>query len=118
MSFDLNYHRDSNGKLHREDGPAIHNGKDTERWYREGKLHRTDGPAIITPWGEKWFVEGKRHRTDGPASVSSFKGKITEEKWFLNDKEVSWPDVARWNWENGNKEVALQIVQKYVDDNG
>jgi hypothetical protein len=49
-----------NGKLHREDGPAIeHDGGGLE-WYRNGRLHRLDGPAIErdAPTGSHWFVNG------------------------------------------------------------
>jgi hypothetical protein len=75
--------RNSDGKLHRKDGPAVEratgskswyvNGKlyredGTKYWYDDGKLHREDGPAI--EWGDgtkEWWLNGKRHREDGPA---------------------------------------------------
>jgi len=56
------------GKLHREDGPAIEYPDGTKYWYKEGKLHREDGPAKECPDGTKyWYKEGKPHREDGPA---------------------------------------------------
>lgn len=51
-----------NGKLHRENGPAVicHNHK-VFKWYQDGYLHRIDGPAI--QWNdrdEEWWRDGKR----------------------------------------------------------
>ena len=49
-----------NGKLHREDGPAIEDANGDKWWYRNGKLHREDGPAIEWADGNKrWFLNGK-----------------------------------------------------------
>ena len=37
-------------------------------WYLNGKLHREDGPAIEEVNGDKaWFLDGLRHRENGPA---------------------------------------------------
>ena len=37
-------------------------------WYLNGKLHREDGPAVECANGDKsWFLNGKLHREDGPA---------------------------------------------------
>ena len=52
-----------NGKLHREDGPAITDSNGTKFWYLNGERHREDGPAVIYYDGtEVWWVDGKRHR--------------------------------------------------------
>jgi hypothetical protein len=57
-----------NGKLHREDGPAVEYAEGTKVWYQNGLLHREDGPAFEIPDGTKiWYREGKRHREGGPA---------------------------------------------------
>jgi hypothetical protein len=56
------------GKLHRDDGPANEYSDGTKIWLKEGELHRLDGPAMEFPNGEKiWYKEGKRHCLDGPA---------------------------------------------------
>ena len=48
-----------NGKLHREDGPAVEWSDGTKRWYRNGKLHREDGPACEFADGTKrWYIDG------------------------------------------------------------
>ena len=35
-----------NGKLHREDGPAIEYANGSKHWYLNGKLHREDGAGL------------------------------------------------------------------------
>lgn len=60
------------GKLHRDDGPAVIEPHGTLRWYRDGLEHREDGPAILHPNGSAyWMQNGKPHRLDGPAIVHS-----------------------------------------------
>jgi hypothetical protein len=62
-----------NGKYISEDG--------IEEWYQDGKLHREDGPAIRYADGyEEWYLYGQRHRVDGPAVICS-DGK---EEWWVN----------------------------------
>ena len=50
--------RDSNGELHREDGPAkISQGY--RYWYKHGDRHREDGPAVICADGTKqYYLDG------------------------------------------------------------
>ena len=48
-----------NGKLHREDGPALDRVNGTKSWWLNGQLHREDGPAIEYPYGSKcWYLNG------------------------------------------------------------
>ena len=48
------------GKLHRDDGPAIECADGSKHWYKDGKLHRDDGPAIEWANGSKeWYKDGK-----------------------------------------------------------
>lgn len=56
-----------NGKLHREDGPAIEFEDGSYEWYLNGLLHREDGPATQTNGSYEWWFEGLRHRMGGPA---------------------------------------------------
>jgi len=53
---------DSDGELHREDGPAIewaHGGKE---WVKHGEWHREDGPAYESVNGYKaYYLEGIRY---------------------------------------------------------
>ena len=73
-----------NGKLHREDGPAIEWASGATEWWKHGKLHREDGPARTWPDGSvNYFMFGERHREDGPAVVIP---NILQE-WWVNGKK-------------------------------
>ena len=49
-----------NGRLHREDGPAIIFADGRETWYLEGYYHREDGPAVEYSNGDKsWYLHGE-----------------------------------------------------------
>jgi len=81
------------GKLHREDGPALveryPDGTVIEQWYRNGKLHREDGPAWVRryPDGtvvERWYRNGKRHYEGGPAWVERYPDGTVIEQWYRN----------------------------------
>jgi hypothetical protein len=46
-----------NGKLHREDGPAIEYCDGSKEWWVNGNIHREDGPALEWSGGGKnWFL--------------------------------------------------------------
>ena len=56
------------------------------KWKLNGKLHREDGPAIEHPSGTKcWYINGKLHREDGPAIEHANGYKI----WYINDVELT-----------------------------
>ena len=72
-----------NGKLHRDDGPAVERANGDKVWYRNGQLHREDGPAIEWADGFKeWYRNGKLHRDDGPA-IEYANGT---KEWYRNGK--------------------------------
>lgn len=74
------------GRLHREDGPAVICANDTKKWYIDGKLHREDGPAITYPSGHKeYYKQGLLHREDGPAIIYADDTK----DYYLNGQEVA-----------------------------
>ena len=55
-----------NGKLHRDDGPAIEWADGYSAFWREGKRHRDDGPAIEYPNGyREWWRDGVQQRAPG-----------------------------------------------------
>jgi len=90
--YDIKRWRLLNGKLHREDGPAIEYANGEKHWYLNGKLHREDGPAIEYKNGEKqWWLNGKRHRKDGPA----IEYKDSNKRWYLNDRLYKIQDGDR-----------------------
>ena len=66
-----------------------------KHWYLNGKIHREDGPAIEWVDGSNfWFLKGKRHREDGPA-IEWAKG---DKWWYLNGErltEQEWKIVMR-----------------------
>lgn len=70
-----------NGKLHREDGPAVELVDGSKEWYQNDKPHREDGPAIECANGDKsWYIHGKLHCIDGPAIEDADGYKC----WSLN----------------------------------
>ena len=55
-------------------------------WYKNGKLHREDGPAVEwTDGGKCWYKNGKLHRGDGPAAEYASGGK----EWWINGKQLT-----------------------------
>jgi hypothetical protein len=101
-----------NGKLHREDGPAIERANGDKWWYLNGKQHREDGPAVEYANGDKWwYLNGKRHREDGPA-IERAKG---DKWWYLNGK-YHREDGPAIELANGTKEWYLN--GKYHREDG
>jgi hypothetical protein len=86
--------RNSEGLLHREDGPAYEGANNIRMWYQNGQLHREDGPAIEWLDGTRsWYLNGQRHRTDGPA-VEDDSGY---RAWVWHGEELTfaeWLDKA------------------------
>jgi hypothetical protein len=81
-----------NGKLHREDGPAVIYPNGTKVWLLNDKLHREDGPAYIGSDGrQEWYLNGNIHREDGPAVIYP----SGTQEWWLNDKEIT-ENVTNW----------------------
>jgi len=51
--------RNSNGELHRDNGPAVVHAHGTHEWYQHGLLHRDDGPAYENAGGyNEWYLNG------------------------------------------------------------
>lgn len=74
-----------NGKLHREDGPAIECINGDKIWCQRGQYHRIDGPAIELSNGINiWYYEDKRHRLDGAAAEFPNGTK----QWFINGIKI------------------------------
>jgi hypothetical protein len=77
----------------------------TKRWYKNGKLHREDGPAVIHRDGAKeWYWNDRRHRSDGPAVVGSDNcgtlyvyGRycLTAEEWVTELLEGGWIEPSQ-----------------------
>jgi uncharacterized protein (UPF0216 family) len=103
-----------NGKLHREDGPAIEYADGTTRYYLNGKLHREDGPAIEYADGTKeYFLNGKLHREDGPAIEYADGSKY----YYLNGNlhrtdgpAIEYPDGSKYYYLNGKRVTENDVM--------
>jgi len=88
-----------NGKLHREDGPAIENSNGTKEWYKEGNLHREDGPACEYRSGHKeWFLNSQQFfqiNLKDQIILDEYKGKYGLMWYNLLDKDeiIEYPDI-------------------------
>ena len=90
------YWRNSEGYIHREDGPAIAGANGSKFWFIDGKPHREDGPSSEYASGKKeWYINGKLHRLDGPARSKEWyingTKKITEG-WFIGGEKYSFDE--------------------------
>jgi len=51
-----------NGRLHREDGPALESLDGAKSWHKNGYYHRENGPAVEYTDGSKaWCLEGVKY---------------------------------------------------------
>jgi hypothetical protein len=101
----------SNGELHREDGPAVEYTNGDKYWYINGKLHRIDGPAIEYNNKHKlWYINGKKHREDGPA----FEYAGGYKSWYIDGKlhRVDGPAIDNIN---GHKEWWIDGKRHRID---
>jgi hypothetical protein len=81
-----------NGKIHREDGPAVIRPNGTQEWFINGKRHRKDGPAYIESNGiQVWYINDNLHREDGPAIIRQNGTK----EWYLNGKNIT-KEITNW----------------------
>ena len=84
----------NNMLMSRIDGPANINLVKGERyWYKEGKLHRDDGPAIERPNGERyWYLNGIHIKKDNfDYIVKGLKNKLMNKLMRLGeDGELVW----------------------------
>ena len=71
------------GCRHREHGPAVEGADGYKEWWRHGLLHREGGPAIELVDGTKeWYLDDSYHREDGPA-VEHANGS---QEWWVHGK--------------------------------
>lgn len=121
-----------NGRLHREDGPAVikifggvfynsilpaassfgktklearRDDEIVQEWWQNNMRHRLDGPAYVSPAAEQWWVYGCTHRIDGPAETFFGRdGSVLKETWYANGKKHRWDGPALIDYENGTEE--------------
>jgi hypothetical protein len=79
----------SNGSLHRDDGPAMIFRDGTMYWYKNGRAHRGDGkPAVISFDGSMmWYEDGKYCREGGPPVILDDGSPV----WHT----ISWSHIPR-----------------------
>ena len=98
-----------NGKLHREDGPAIETASGTKEWRLNGNLHREDGPAVEWSNGyNAWWLNGNLHREDGPATEYADGAKA----WWLNGVRLTEAEHARRT--SKAKQLTVAQVEKLL----
>jgi len=79
-----------------------------KEWKLDGKLHREDGPAIEYPNGDKyWYINDKLHREDGPA-ITFLDGS---KYWYLNGKRVTEQEVMNRHFTKGIKDAFNDIIE-------
>jgi len=118
------------GKMHKDDGPAkkMYNAAGAltgEQWYKNGKHHRNGGPASTKyypgkyyPDGRKkikwemWYEDDKLNRDDGPAMIDyDLEGNISEEDWYLKDKNLTKEEHAAQVLPRKQKASTLQKLK-------
>lgn len=64
-----------------------------KRFTYQGRLHREDGPAVKTENFHVWWLYGKVHRVDGPAIIwLSLYADEGRYEYYLNNKHLSKED--------------------------
>ena len=64
-----------------------------KRWYKDGKLHREDGPAVELTDGYKgWYKDNQYHREDGPA----IEWPSGVKSWWFNGTQLSTGNRGFW----------------------
>lgn len=122
------------GKRHNPNGPAVIDMRNDERrmeWYLDGKLSRNDGPAIVVHdeqgrlVREGFYQAGKHHRVDGPAELQydPDTGIAYTEMWKVNGqlhREGNLPAIIGRDCDTGEviEELYYEHGKAIVPDGG
>jgi len=84
--------KNSDGKLHRLDGPAVEWVNGYKFWYKNGNRHRDgDLPAVEGDDGGKWWWKnGNRHRDGDLPAIERADGT---KEWWKNGNKIAEPEV-------------------------
>lgn len=83
----------------------------TIQFFKDGKLHRDNGPAVIAPDGTLvWWHEGNPHREDGPAAI--WYGDLNNVDYYLFGKKVAKQQIDEFQ-----KKKKLQQNLQTKDNN-
>jgi hypothetical protein len=107
ISSDGNVVYCKNGNFHRDNGPAIIGKNGNILYFKYGDLHRDDGPAVIHADGQSFYYKnGIVHRDDGPAVI----GKNGEFAYYKNGvlhrddgPAIIHADGTKEYWKDGYK---------------
>ena len=105
-------YRNSEGKFHRLDGPAVITKEGNEYWLKNGVKHREDGPAVTYNGHNQtiyaWRINGELHREDGPAMITVSKndyyGHYILNEWYIEGKRHNDNGVA-YEYKSDDKTV-------------
>lgn len=98
----------------------LHEGKNIRSddivWMWNGKVHREDGPAIQHESGYfAWYFEGKKHRLVGPAIIWH-DGSM---EWWINDVQLTDEEFNQWLEKRQlNEKLQSSLTEKPKDKRG
>ena len=90
-----------------------------QRWFKDGKVHRENGPAIIWRDGEQdWYKDGKRHRDGDLPAVVTESGILHYYKYGKLHRDGDLPAIMRpsghrawyqdgWEHRDGDKPAVI-----------
>lgn len=83
------------GRIHRDNEPAVEWSDGFKEWRFHGELHRKDGPAIECNIFKEWYLVGQLHRKDGPATEYADGRKCW---WFDGEHYGNNDDFTNESW--------------------
>jgi hypothetical protein len=107
-------YRNEQGKLHRENGPAVLYKNGTVFYYKNGLIHREDGPAIMFADGERhYYINGSIHNENGPAII--FANGKKEYRIYVGTDSRGYDFHAVYNSENTIKYSVKAGCRNFTD---
>lgn len=110
------YYYNKFGYLHNINGPAITTNNGTNIYLVNGKIHREDGPAIMFKDPEKdlqvhiYYRNNILHREYGPAKVVHQDGQLYKSSYYINGKlhrenspAIEWTDGQYMYYVDGKR---------------
>lgn len=84
----------------------------------QGQLHREDGPAVISEQYYAWHINGEHHRTNGPAIVYSYSNENKGFSYYvhniaLDDEHFEWCRENNIDKDNFSDEDVILFLMKF-----
>lgn len=96
--------------FHREGGPAITRTNGFQAWYINGLNHREDGPSIIygsdSDWGDEWYIHGKNVTKQ---EHYLYFNPPKEKSITINGKEFTLKQLAVLIKDSFDKELGITV---------